>query len=259
MNVSQSLVAHVILDAIRDSPNYEIKSIQRDVERQYDVQIGKKNASDGKRVEMNMVYGDWESNFRELPSYMKALEDSNDGTKVRWKFHKVDGCVTMTKKIFRYMYWSFGATRSTFNHSPPVVTVDVMHLRGAYKGKGIVAMVQIANGRIVLVAYAIIDEESTHSWYWFLKYLKKFVLRRRVTCIISNRHKGILTAIDKFDEKFSGWGVHRYCILHVRANLLSKIKKIKGVKTQSWNVRDSTVLLRETFDFFISGMKPNNL
>ncbi|XP_071724990.1 uncharacterized protein, partial [Rutidosis leptorrhynchoides] len=236
MNVSQSLVAHVIADTIRESPNYEIKNIQRDVQREYGVQIGKKKASDGKRVAMNMVYGDWESNFRELPSYMKALQDSNDGTKVRWKFHKVDGRVPITKKIFRYVFWSFGATRPTFNHSPPVVTVDAMHLRGAYKGKGIVAMVQTANGRIVPVAYAIIDEESTHSWYWFLKYLKTFILRRRVTCIISDRHKGILAAVDKLDEKFPGWGVHRYCILHVRANLLSKIKKTKGVKSQSWMV-----------------------
>ncbi|XP_071722298.1 uncharacterized protein [Rutidosis leptorrhynchoides] len=153
MNVSQSLVAHVIADAIRDSPNYDIKSIQQDVQRVYGVQIGKKKASDGKRIAMNMVYGDWESNFRELPSYMKALQDSNDGTKIQWKFRKVDGRVNMTKKIFR------------------------------------------------------------------------------VTCIISDRHKGILAAMEKLDEKFPG-----YCILHVRANLLSKMKKIKGLKSCSWAV-----------------------
>ncbi|XP_071723915.1 uncharacterized protein [Rutidosis leptorrhynchoides] len=171
-NISQNHVSHVITGKIRQRPNYPIKSIIDDYEAAFGCKIGRKKAWDGKRVALNQVYGDWETNFRQLPSYMRALEHCNDGTKVQWKFKKEDGVIHSRRKIFRYVFWHFGATKRTFQHSHPVVTVDATHLRGAYKGKAIVALVKTANHRVVPVAYAVIDEESNHNWYWFLKYLK---------------------------------------------------------------------------------------
>ncbi|XP_071723901.1 uncharacterized protein [Rutidosis leptorrhynchoides] len=208
-NISQAHVAHVIMGKIRDRPNYPIKSIVEDCEAAFGCKIGRKKAWDGKRVAMNHVYGDWETNFRQLPGYMRALQNCRDGTAVQWKFMKEDGIVHSGRKIFRYVFWHFGATRTTFQHSHPVVTVDATHLRGAYKGKAIVAVVKTANDRVVPVAYAIIDEKSIHSWYWFLKYLKVYVLQDTFTCIISDRNSGILSAIAKLDTKFPNWRVHR--------------------------------------------------
>jgi hypothetical protein len=219
---------------IRDKPNYPTSAIIDDCKAAFGVTIGRKKAWDGKRVAMNQVYGDWETNFRQLPGYMRALQNCRDGTAVQWKFKKEDGIVDSRRKIFRYqhnfnmfllnnhftcytdisllsryVFWHFGATRLTFEHSHPVVTVDATHLRGSYKGKAIVAVVKTANDRVVPVAYAIVDEESTHSWYWFLKYLKIHVLRDTFTCIISDRNSGILSATAKLDTKFPNWGVHR--------------------------------------------------
>ncbi|XP_071723690.1 uncharacterized protein [Rutidosis leptorrhynchoides] len=209
---------------------------------------------------MNHVYGDWETNFRQLPGYMRALQNCRDGTAVQWKFKKEDETVHSGRKIFRYqrmftehnnknftpytdycysssyVFWHFGATRTTFQHSHPVVTVDATHLRGSYKGKAIVAVVKTANDRVVPVAYAIIDEESAHNWYWFLKYLKVYVLQDTFTCIISDRNSGILSAIAKLDSKFPNWGVHRYCMEHIRANLLSSVPKKKGLYALSWKI-----------------------
>ncbi|XP_071722593.1 uncharacterized protein [Rutidosis leptorrhynchoides] len=205
-NISQAHVAHVIVDKIRDRPNYPIKSIIFDCEAAFGCKIWKKKAWDGKRVAMN-----------------------------QWKFKKEEGDVHSRRKIFRYVFWHFGATRLTFQHSPPVVTVDATHLRGAYKGKAVVAVVKTANNRVVPVAYAIVDEESNHSWYWFLKYLKIYVLQDTFTCIISDRHSGILFAIVKLNRKFPNWGVHRYCMEHV-VNLMSSVPKKKGLYALSWSV-----------------------
>ncbi|XP_071723565.1 uncharacterized protein [Rutidosis leptorrhynchoides] len=235
-NISQAHVAHAIMGKIRDRPNYPIKSIVEDCEAAFGCKIGRKKAWDGKRVAMNHVYGDWETNFRQLPGYMRALQNCRDGTAVQWKFKKEDGIVHSGQKIFRYVFWHFSATRTTFQHSHPVVTVDATHLRGAYKGKAIVAVVKTVNDRVVPVAYAIIDEESIHSWYWFLKYLKVYVLQDTFTCIISDRNSGILSAIAKLDTKFSNWGVHRYCMEHIRANLLSSVPKKKGLYALSWKI-----------------------
>ncbi|XP_071724091.1 uncharacterized protein [Rutidosis leptorrhynchoides] len=244
-NISQNHVAYVITSKIRERPNYPIKSIIDDCEAVFGCRIGRKKALDGKRVALNRVYGDWETNFRQLPSYMRALEQCNDGTKVQWKFKKEDGVVNSRRKIFRYVFWHFGATKRTFEHSHPMVTVDAMHLKGAYKGKAIVALVKTANLRVVPVAYAVIDEESTHSWYWFLKYLKIYVLQDSFTCIISDRHSGILSATVKMDTKFPNWGVHRYCMEHVRANMIASVPKKKGLYGLCWAV--STALDQEQY------------
>ncbi|XP_071723944.1 uncharacterized protein [Rutidosis leptorrhynchoides] len=194
-NISQAHVAYVIMGKIRDKPNYPIKAIVEDCEAAFGCKIGRKKSWDGKRVAMNQVYGDRETNFRQLPGYMRALENCRDGIKVH-----------------------------------PVVTVDATHLCGAYKDKAIVAVVKTANDRVVPVAYAIIDKESNHSWYWFLKYLKLYVLRDTFTCIISDRNSGILSAIAKLDTKFPNWEVHRYCMEHIRANMLSNLYAL------SWTV-----------------------
>ncbi|XP_071725059.1 uncharacterized protein [Rutidosis leptorrhynchoides] len=150
---------------IRDKPNYPIKAIVEDCEAAFGCKIERKKAWDGKRVAMNQVNGDWETNFGQLPGYMRALQNCRDGTKVQWKFKKEDGIVHSRRKIFRFVFWHFGATRLTFEHSHPVVTVDATHLRGSYKGKVIVAVVKTANDRVLPIAYAIIDAESNHSWY----------------------------------------------------------------------------------------------
>ncbi|XP_071723281.1 uncharacterized protein [Rutidosis leptorrhynchoides] len=213
-NISQNHVVHVIIGKIRNRPSYRIKSIVEDCETYFGCKIGRKKSWDGKRVAMNTLYGDWETNFRQLHSYMRALEHCNDGTKVQWKFKKEDGVINSRRKIFRYVFWYFGATKLTFEHSYPVVTVDAMHLRGAYKDKAIVALVKTANHRVVPVAYAIIDEESNHSWYWFLKYLKKYVLHDTFTCIISDRHSSILSAI--FNPLLIHISPHRFCMEHAK-------------------------------------------
>ncbi|XP_071722198.1 uncharacterized protein [Rutidosis leptorrhynchoides] len=176
-NISQDYVAHVILDKIRDCPNAQSSPCFR-----------------------------LRSSIR---LYMRALKQCNNGSKVQWKFKKEDGIVHSRRKIFRYVFWHFGATRLTFQDSHPVVTVDATHLRGTYKGKAIVAVVKIANNRVVPIVYAIIDEESNHSWYQFLKYLKIYVLH------------------DTFNASSPNWRVHRYCMEHVRANLMSTVPKKK--------------------------------
>ncbi|XP_071724808.1 uncharacterized protein [Rutidosis leptorrhynchoides] len=188
-NVSQDLVAHVILEKIFIKPNYELKLIQAGVEEKYGCHIGRKKAWDGKRVALNMVYGTPETNFRELPRYMQALIASNVGTVVQWKLRKVDGIHHRTPKIFR----------------------DV-------QGEGDCCDGQDSKQDLPM-AYAIIDEETEHSWSSFFKYLKRYVLGVTVTCIISDRHQRILVAIKKLDMKWPGWG---------------RVPKVKELKSASW-------------------------
>ncbi|XP_047323315.1 uncharacterized protein LOC124927021 [Impatiens glandulifera] len=73
------------------------------------------------------------------------------------------------------------------------------------------------------LAYAIVNEETTANWSRFLRRLRRFICRSRTgVCIISDRHVGIIEAMKKEQNGFTGdMGIHRFCLYHVRSNFSS--------------------------------------
>ncbi|KAL0431136.1 UNVERIFIED_CONTAM: hypothetical protein Sradi_0739600 [Sesamum radiatum] len=73
----------------------------------------------------------------------------------------------------------------------------------------LIAAAMDGNQQVLPLAFAIVDDESTSSWKWFLTLLSRHVIRgRRGVCLISDRHPGIIKAINK--EKWTashdgGW------------------------------------------------------
>ena len=50
---------------------------------------------------------------------------------------------------------------------------------------------------IVPLAYALVDEEASNTWSWFLEQLLVHVVRDRTNiCLISDRHAGIKKAVE---------------------------------------------------------------
>ncbi|GJX69522.1 uncharacterized protein Tco_0305249 [Tanacetum coccineum] len=111
-----------------------------------------------------------------------------------------------------------------FEHCRPVISIDATHLYGKYNGKMMIAMGVDANNQIFPLAFAIAENESYNSWYWFLSHVKKHVVKEREgICLISDRHPGILKVVN---EEGSPWleprGFHRYCLRHFINNFNDK-------------------------------------
>ncbi|WVZ53462.1 hypothetical protein U9M48_004401 [Paspalum notatum var. saurae] len=100
-----------------------------------------------------------------------------------------------------------------------------------YKGTILTAIGVDGNNQVLPVAFAFVENENTDSWYWFLERVKaQVVCSRSNVCLISDRHAGILEAIDKFQH---GSGAspaiwpdvhHRWCMRHLAANFHDKFK-----------------------------------
>ncbi|XP_042058817.1 uncharacterized protein LOC121803156 [Salvia splendens] len=72
------------------------------------------------------------------------------------------------------------------------------------------------------------------DWEWFLNHVRIHVVKyEREVCIISDRHKGILKAMRSDEWKKPPICHHKFCLIHVRKNILSKLKgkggKAKGM------------------------------
>ncbi|KAL0385778.1 UNVERIFIED_CONTAM: hypothetical protein Sradi_2972100 [Sesamum radiatum] len=81
--------------------------------------------------------------------------------------------------------------------------------------------------KVLPLAFAIVDDESTSSWKWFLTLLSRHVIRgRRGVCLISNRHPDIIKAVRECSDFVSPHGAHRYCLRHVCSNFNTHYKNV---------------------------------
>nr|XP_043625746.1 uncharacterized protein LOC122597181 [Erigeron canadensis] len=229
-NLTSTIIASHILHSIENDPSYPSKNIQVDIKNHLNVNVSYKKAWYGKKKAMEILYGDWESNFDELPTYIASLQNSNPGTIIKWFHHPNSSSNIMT---FKYIFWAFGPSIEAFRHCRSVVCVNGTHLRGDYKGKMLVAVTKDANNQILPIAYAIVDEETSHSWCWFLRQLRYYVAHDRRLCVVSDRHRGIIHAMKNLKEWNEPLGYHRFCLRHIRSNFNARFKNM-ALKQLCW-------------------------
>ncbi|KAL0375461.1 UNVERIFIED_CONTAM: hypothetical protein Sradi_3461800 [Sesamum radiatum] len=181
-------------DMVNCNPTFAIKHVIQAVKDHTGYDIPYQKAWYSLKMAREIVYGTWESSVQKLPKYMGAVQKYNPGTIVEWK-HKA------------------------------------LHPTGAYvigyKHKMLIAATMDGNQQVLPLAFAIVDDESYASWKWFLQQLSRHVVRgRRGVCLISDRHAGIIKAVNESSEFVPPNGVHRYCLRHVCSNFNSHHKNI---------------------------------
>ncbi|XP_022031224.1 uncharacterized protein LOC110932178 [Helianthus annuus] len=188
----------------------------------------------GRRKAIERIYGTWDSNFAELPKYVLRLQSRNPGTVVNWFHHPHSAPGHPT---FKYVFWAFGPSISVFRLCQPVISVDGTHLKGPYRSKLLVAVTKNANNYIMPLAYALVDEETVHSWCWFFQNLKEHVTTNCTSkiCVLSDRHAGIINAMENLEDWKEPKAYHRYCLRHVRSNFSGKYKS-KSLRKLCWMI-----------------------
>nr|KAJ0196393.1 hypothetical protein LSAT_V11C700368590 [Lactuca sativa] len=159
--------------------SYIIHSIEKDVAYLVDVSYNK--AWHGRRKSIEKIYGTWESN-----------SSLNPDTIVTW-FHKPNG--TSHVATFKYIFWAFIPSITTFHFCRPIIYVNGTHLKDLYKGKMLVVVAKDANNHILPIFYVILDEEIVHSWSWFFYQFRQFVATNRQICVILDMNQGIIHAL----------------------------------------------------------------
>ena len=96
---------------------------------------------------------------------------------------------------------------------------------GKYKGTLMNTMGCDGNNQLFPLAFAIAKSENTDSWSWFLACIRAGVTQRKGLCLISNRHPGIIAAVN---DTHSGWtepdAYHRFYMLHLASNFNTRFK-----------------------------------
>ncbi|XP_019267348.1 PREDICTED: uncharacterized protein LOC109244671 [Nicotiana attenuata] len=74
------------------------------------------------------------------------------------------------------------------------MVVDGIFLKAAYKGTILTACTQDEAGKILPLAYAIVDSENNKSWEWFFVQIKGTFGVTEGMCIVSDRNESIFNA-----------------------------------------------------------------
>lgn len=75
-------------------------------------------------------------------------------------------------------------------------------LSGKYKGTILTAVAADANDRLLPVDFAIVENENTDSWMWFIANVKHTVVQDRPdVCVISDRNAGLLSALSMMQNR----------------------------------------------------------
>ncbi|XP_075636912.1 uncharacterized protein LOC142609186 [Castanea sativa] len=187
---------------ILDDHTSKIKDLQNLMKERFNHDISYYKIWDAKQKAIANIHGNWEESYQKLQKLLLAYKDSDPGTQV--KFRSINRDIPGTI-IFKYVFWAFAPSIAGFAHCRPVISIDGTHLYGKYKGKLLIAMATDANNEIFPLAFAVVDDETGASWGWFLECLRtaiRDVVPNSGICIISDRHKGIISSIAQWPNNY---------------------------------------------------------
>ncbi|XP_019157661.1 PREDICTED: uncharacterized protein LOC109154291 [Ipomoea nil] len=230
---NSALISDLIFQKIAVDPQYKIKHIQVDVSQHYGVDISYRKAWYAQQKCIEMQYGNFQQSYNDLPQFLCNLQVSNPGTIVEMECipSELRGSEYMH---FKYAFWAFMSAIDRFRSCVPVICIDGTHLYNRYKGHLLLACGYTANKEIYPLAYSIVDSENNASWTWFLRLLAEHVFPDYDSmCIVSDRHAGIDAAF-KNVRQLHGRVKHRYCLRHLRSNVLTKVSRNRWLRRLIW-------------------------
>lgn len=218
--LTSKFIAKRLVNIIKHAPTLPVASLIEMVRLSWQYRIKYGKAWRAKQRALKICYGDWAEAYERLPAMLHAMKAKNPGMHFEYvpkpeTVREGDG-----RQIFYRAFWAFGQCIEAFKHCRDVLSIDGTFLTGKYKGTMLIAIGMDANRQLVPLAFAIVDKESTSSWGWFLRLVRKVVVGPgREICVISDRHAGILNSVG---EEIAGHGRvhHRWCTRHLAQNLL---------------------------------------
>ncbi|KAH0669573.1 hypothetical protein KY285_023734 [Solanum tuberosum] len=114
-----------------------------------------------------------------------ASTDRNSGDFIMKKYHLFHRCPTKNKN------------RGWLERCRKIIVLDGWFLKGLCKGELLVTVGRSGNNEMFPIAWAVVDQETKHSWTWFIEYLiSNLELGNGVGfTIISDCQKGLFPTI----------------------------------------------------------------
>ncbi|XP_048501297.1 uncharacterized protein LOC104908753 [Beta vulgaris subsp. vulgaris] len=233
--LTSEYLAERYIEDFRADPNWKLKAFINKVFRDTSIGIKYTKAWYARARCKLIIYGDASKQYAKVWDYVNALIEHNPGSSA---YVMVDS-IERPPLLFVRMYVCLNACKEGFKKGcRPVIGMDGCHLKGAYPGQCLVAVVKDGNNNIFPFAWAIVEVENKDSWCWFIELLLKDIggapLGEGWT-FMSDREKGLLEAFPLLAPKAE----LRFCFRHIWANF--KLRFSGSIfKSLFWNAARAT-------------------
>ncbi|XP_075076921.1 uncharacterized protein LOC142163520 [Nicotiana tabacum] len=160
---------------------------------------------------LKQFMGDWKLEFSRLCDYVDIIKSTNPGSSC---WIRIDKDTKLGKNLFVYFYVSFDALkRGWLEGCRKIIGFDGCFLKGLCKGELLVAVGKNGNNQMFPIAWAVVDQETKHSWTWFIKNLiSDLNLGDGVgLTVMSDMQKGLVPTISELLPNVE----HRMCARHI--------------------------------------------
>jgi len=227
-NMTTEFIASDIYAMVMAKMHMEPGMIVRHIEVKYHYTISYKKAWRAKQRAFEMRFGTYEASYDNLPHMLEAIMQRNPGGAYSIKtIPNPSGGPSILQRTF----FCLGPCVRAFQCCLPLLCIDGTFLTGKYQGTILSAIGVDGNNQLLPVAFAFVERENIDSWLWFLQLVKAHVVVGRTNvCLISDRHAGILEAINRLKNGVGTspplWpDVHsRWCLRHMGANFHEHFK-----------------------------------
>ena len=202
-----------------------VKEIAVDCADKYDKQVSLPEVWRAKQKALEFRFGTYYDSYNYAPRLLKNILSSNPGSFLDIKDTEVVGCKDF--RVLNCIFWALAQCIHAFSYCRPVLCIKGKPLCGRYQGVLLTALAFDANDCLVPVAFAIAERETKESWLWFLRNLKRSVVKERSgVCIIHDCKVELVNAVEDIqnnpDEPHPWRDVRsRWCMLHLSESFLA--------------------------------------
>ncbi|XP_015948676.2 uncharacterized protein LOC107473610 [Arachis duranensis] len=178
--LGSNTIAEEIKPLVEVDPSIKVKSVIAEVQSKFNYTVSYRKTWLVKQEEVESIFGGWEASYEALPIWFEAMCHKEPSTIVHFEImpaYQGDDLVPNNCVLHR-VFWSYYPCIRAFRHYKPIVQVDKTHLCGKYKGCLLVAVSQDGNNNMVLIAFAIVEGETSEAWHFFLSNLRQHVVTR---------------------------------------------------------------------------------
>ncbi|KAJ6827356.1 uncharacterized protein M6B38_368445 [Iris pallida] len=226
---SQSWIASVIKDKLRENPDYRPRDIAKDLETEYGLSMSYHRAWRGKSIAEKELHGSHEEASNQLPWFCEKIMETNPGSFTIFE--------TMEDSKLGRLFVSFHASLHGFEHGcRPLLFLDDISLKAVKHWKLLAANGVDGENDIFPVAFAVVEVETDENWRWFVGQLKSALPASRTITFVSKRRNGLEEIVTELFEDCR----YGYCVDNLVEDFKEELDDTWTVELKDAAVEDFT-------------------
>ncbi|KAF3781848.1 hypothetical protein EJ110_NYTH34016 [Nymphaea thermarum] len=212
LSPTKHLVASLIKEKLRNSPDYKTKEIVNDIQRDYGLKINYMQAWRGKEFAREQLLGKDVDSLKELSQYCEKVLETNPGSRAI--------LATVIEGQFHRLFIAFHACLHGFEQGcRPLLFLHSASLKLKHQGVLLAATSIDGDDGVFPVAFAIVEQETYDTWQWFLVELKNVLSARSLT-FVSDGLKGLKEVVPEIFINSE----HAFCLSYLAEKLKKEMK-----------------------------------